>query len=88
MNQQPKPSLDDVMERISGYGSEVPRFHHSGIPTFFRAELTADPAAVDIGLVGLPTDAAVTQRPGTRYGPRAMRDASGMLNYQNASTGM
>lgn len=88
MDPEPGASLDDVLARISGYAADITRFPQSGIPTFFRADLIADPAEVDIGLIGLPTDAGLSHRPGARYGPRAMRDASGMLRYQNVSTGV
>ena len=52
----------------------------SGIPTFLklpqvdRDEL--DNEDVDIGIIGAPLDTATTIRPGTRYGPRAVRAAS------------
>jgi agmatinase len=52
----------------------------SGIPTFLklpeveRDEL--DEEDVDIGILGAPLDTATTIRPGTRYGPRAVRAAS------------
>ena len=52
----------------------------SGIPTFLklpqveRDELEAED--VDIGIIGAPLDTATTIRPGTRYGPRAVRAAS------------
>ena len=66
----------------------VVRAHQSGVATFFGADLANDPAGVDLGLVGLPTDVGLHQRPGARYGPRAIRDASRMLRYQNVSTGV
>jgi len=80
--------ISDLQARIAGYGQAAARMHHSGIATFFGADLTDDLATVDIGLVGLPTDAGLHQRPGARYGPRAIRDASRMLRYQNVSTGV
>jgi len=52
----------------------------SGIPTFLKLpEVDRDELAeedVDIGIVGAPLDTATTIRPGTRYGPRAVRAAS------------
>ena len=52
----------------------------SGIPTFLKLpEVDRDALAeenVDIGIVGAPLDTATTIRPGTRYGPRAVRAAS------------
>jgi agmatinase len=55
-----------------------PRF--AGIATFCRYPRLADVDAanrpVDWVLYGVPHDAGVTYRPGARFGPRAIRDAS------------
>lgn len=71
-------------------GMEMPRF--AGIPSFMRLPIVpvGHPrrAEVEIGLVGLPFDSAVSNRPGTRHGPRALRDASTMIRAQNGATGM
>jgi agmatinase len=58
--------------------AELPAF--SGIPTFLRLPLAEDGGAIraanpDIVVVGAPFDVAVTNRPGARYGPRAIRAA-------------
>lgn len=49
----------------------------AGISTFARAPL-ARPEAVeaDVAVLGVPYDEGVGFRPGTRFGPRAIRDAS------------
>ncbi len=56
----------------------TPRF--AGIPTFCRFPLLEQVARenqpVDWVLYGIPFDAGVTYRPGTRFGPRAIREAS------------
>lgn len=54
-----------------------PRFME--IPSFMRLPIVHEPAEVDIGLVGIPFDLAVTNRPGTRHGPRQVRDQSSMM---------
>ena len=51
-----------------------PRYMH--VPTFMRTPLIEDPTELDIALVGVPYDGAVTNRPGARHGPREMRNAS------------
>ena len=55
-----------------------PRF--AGVPTFCRfplAELVEpDCLPLDWAVYGVPSDAGVTYRPGARFGPRAVRDAS------------
>ena len=50
----------------------APRYRE--IATFMRAPLRRDPAGVDIGLIGVPFDGGVTNRPGARHGPREMRN--------------
>ena len=71
-------------------GMELPRF--AGIPTFMRLPHVPHdhPRAgdVQIGLVGLPWDGSVSNRPGARHGPRALRDASSMIRAQNGATGV
>ncbi len=88
MTSETPEGLPALQSRIAGYGRSTARLHQSGIATFFGADLADDPHPVDIGLVGLPTDAGLHQRPGARYGPRAIREASRMLRYQNVSTGV
>lgn len=52
----------------------APRY--TGMPTFMRAPLVAAATDVDIALVGVPFDGAVTNRPGARHGPREIRNMS------------
>ena len=47
-----------------------------GAPSFLRRRYTKDLAGVDLAVTGVPFDQAVTHRPGTRFGPRAIREAS------------
>ena len=43
---------------------------YAEIATFMRAPLARSLVNVDIGLIGVPTDLGVTNRPGARHGPR------------------
>jgi len=72
------PDLSDPQAR--------PRY--TGIPTFFRTLHTEDLAETDIGLIGVPFDGGVTNRPGARHGPRCVRDQSSLLRRINAATGV
>src|SRR4051812_45770859 len=64
---------------ISGY--ELPRF--SGLTTFFRLPHHPDVSGADVAIVGVPFDGGTTLRPGARFGPRGVREASSMvLGYQ------
>ncbi len=52
---------------------------YAGPLTFGALPLVQDPAAlegIDVAIVGAPTDDLVSDRPGTRFGPRAIRAAS------------
>jgi agmatinase len=52
---------------------------YAGLLTYAGMPYTQDPAelaGVDIAIVGAPTDDLVSDRPGTRFGPRAIRAAS------------
>ena len=48
----------------------------SGVPSFLRRKLTKDLREIDLAVTGIPFDQAVTGRTGTRFGPRAIREAS------------
>ena len=65
----------DPLERWRTYG-EKPDF--AGPLSFGGAPLTQDPADLagfDVAIVGAPTDDLVSDRPGTRFAPRAIRAA-------------
>ena len=49
---------------------------YAGIPTFGKLPLVLDPAGlagIDVAILGAPTDELVSDRPGARFGPRAIR---------------
>ena len=62
----------------------LPELAYAGIDTFLGAD-TADPEDlaydVDVGFVGVPFDGSVSRRPGTRYGPGALRSASSWYEH-------
>ena len=47
--------------------------------TFMEIPATRDLSDIDVAVVGLPFDAATVLRPGARFGPRGIRNASGLL---------
>jgi agmatinase len=47
-----------------------------GATSLFRRRYTKDLSGADLAVLGVPFDQAVTHRPGTRFGPRAIREAS------------
>lgn len=66
----------DPMTRWAEFGEKP---DYAGLPTFSGMPYTEDPAelaGVDVAIVGAPTDDLTSERPGTRFGPRAIRGAS------------
>jgi agmatinase len=66
----------DPLERWRKYGEKP---DYAGLLTFGALPYTEDPRdleGVDVAVVGAPTDDLVSDRPGTRFGPRAIRAAS------------
>jgi agmatinase len=66
----------DPLERWRRHGEKP---DYAGPVSFGSAPYTQDPAelaGVDVAIVGAPTDDLVSDRPGTRFAPRAIRTAS------------
>lgn len=61
--------------------SLVPRF--AGIATFARLPRIEDVPRADIAVVGVPFDGGVSYRPGARFGPTHVREASRLLRPYN-----
>jgi guanidinopropionase len=72
------PEFDDAMTR--------PRY--TGLATFMRAPYREDFSGVDIGLIGVPFDGGVTNRTGTRHGPREVRNQSSLMRKINQASGI
>lgn len=66
-------------------GNEMPRF--GGPATMMRLPQTTSGAGLDAAFVGIPMDIGTSNRPGTRLGPRQIRDESRMLRPYNMATG-
>ena len=66
----------DPLQRWKQYGEKP---DYAGLLTYGGQPYTEDVAGLagaDVAIVGAPTDDLVSDRPGTRYGPRAIRAAS------------
>ncbi|KQQ52694.1 agmatinase [Plantibacter sp. Leaf314] len=61
--------------------SAVPRF--AGIATFARLPRIEDVGRADVAVVGAPFDGGVSYRPGARFGPAHVREASRLLRPYN-----
>jgi agmatinase len=64
--------------------SEAP---FAGIATFLKAPHVAQPSRTDgdVAVLGVPFDESTCQRPGARFGPRAMRDVSTFWSYRDGA---
>src|SRR5689334_25166315 len=61
---------------------DAPRY--TGIRTFARApHVPQETDGVDVAIVGVPFDTATSMRPGARFGPAGIRDASLLLRPYN-----
>ncbi|MDF2092684.1 agmatinase [Knoellia sp. 3-2P3] len=70
---------DGVVGQVDGL--QVPRY--AGLTTFARLPRLEDVDDYDVAVVGVPWDSGVTYRPGARFGPSAIRQASRLLRPYN-----
>lgn len=55
----------------------------SGQLSYLRLPANTDYANADLAVVGVPVDCFVSNRPGARFGPRAIRQASTMISWDD-----
>lgn len=70
---------DGVVGQVDGL--KVPRY--AGLTTFARLPRLEDVDDYEVAVVGVPWDSGVTYRPGARFGPSAIRQASRLLRPYN-----
>jgi len=81
------PKFAKVGEKIFSNGTRAAPY--AGVPTFVSApyrqvdQRNPDVSDLDVAIVGVPMDLGVTNRPGSRFGPRALRaiDRIGPYNH-------
>lgn len=73
MNEKKVPPIQPMS------GSIVPRF--AGPSTFCRLPELRDVSYCDVAILGIPFDSGTSYRPGARFGPQAIRQASRHLRY-------
>lgn len=71
----PSKTIDNAFTAKSIKGAATDPTY-AGALSFMRRKYTKSLAGVDAVVWGVPFDAAVSHRPGTRFGPRAIREAS------------
>ncbi len=80
-------ALEDAKGEVDGAFTRDSLKGHSfentfaGAPSFLRRRYTKDLSGADVAVTGIPFDQAVTNRPGTRLGPRVIREASLLQPY-------
>jgi agmatinase len=80
-------ALQDARDQVDGAITRDDRrgltFENAfgGATSIFRRRYTKDLAGYDLAVTGVPFDQAVTHRPGARFGPRAIREASALQPF-------
>ena len=76
-----KKITDHAFVREDLYGT-TPEPTYGGALSFCRRKFTRDLTGVDVAVIGIPLDTATTNRPGARFGPRAIRAASSIMAWE------
>ena len=76
-----KQGGDNAITRENLYGT-TPEPTYAGVTSFMRRKYTQDLDGVDVVVTGIPLDTATTNRPGARFGPRAIRAASTIMAWE------
>jgi agmatinase len=72
-----------IREFLDGaFGEDIPALY-SGLRTLLSAPVQQDLGELDVALVGVPFDLGVVNRPGARFGPRAVRQISSVGPYHH-----
>jgi len=78
---------DPAMKKLSQALFEGPgrrKLPYGGLPTLLDAPYKEELSDLDIALIGVPMDLGVTNRPGARFGPRALRAIERIGPYHHA----
>jgi len=75
---RPRP-VDRALDPAFRHGQSMEP-NYSGVVSFLRRAYSRDPSGFDVAVWGVPLDTAVSNRPGARFGPRAIREASTILD--------
>ena len=71
---------DLAFTREGPYGTQIEPMY-SGATSFLRRNYSKSLHGVDVAILGIPYDLATSNRPGARFGPRAVRAASTNLAW-------
>ena len=76
------PAENDFAFTRKDLKGNAPESTYAGATSFLRRRYTRDFRGVDVAVMGVPFDTATTNRPGTRFGPRAIRAESTQLAWE------
>jgi guanidinopropionase len=79
------PVLRRAAEQVQTPGGQR-RAPYAGMPTFLALPAAADDADLDVAVIGVPMDLGVSNRPGARFGPRAVRSIERIGPYHPTFT--
>ncbi|MGO1117933.1 agmatinase [Rhodovibrionaceae bacterium A322] len=74
-------TVDGGITREELKGAE-PENTFSGVLSYLRRKYSKDLTGAEVAIAGIPYDLAVTNRPGTRFGPRGIRAASANMAWE------
>jgi agmatinase len=77
-----KQGWDNAFTATSPFGTVKGSPSYAGALSFMRRPYSRDLQGVDVAVVGVPLDTATTNRPGARFGPRAIRAASAGISWE------
>ncbi|MDQ0469040.1 agmatinase [Labrys wisconsinensis] len=75
---RPRPTDNAVFGKQILGGVSEPTY--GGVLSFMRRRFSRDLSGIDVAVWGIPFDAAVSNRPGARFGPQAVRRASAIFD--------
>ncbi len=78
---------DPKFRKVAEYqftGTGRRRLPYGGLPTLLDAPYQETIEGLDVALIGVPMDLGVTNRPGARFGPRALRAIERVGPYNHA----
>ncbi|MBK1622355.1 agmatinase [Afifella marina] len=74
-----KPAIDHAFRATELKGGAADPTY-AGALSFMRRKYSRDLTNVDVAILGIPLDVTVTNRPGARFGPQAIRRASAIFD--------
>lgn len=72
---------DNAFTATELHGTVTGSPSYAGALSFMRRKYSRDLKGVDVAVTGIPLDLATTNRPGARFGPRAIRAASAGISW-------